>query len=249
MKLLYPVIVSIVVVITFAVATALGVGLPIKVTQTNLSNAELSVVGEGKVDVIPDVAYADVGITVNKLATPKEAQNQLSKVNNDIVVALGKFGIAKDDIKTTNFSINPNYDYSSSGSGAIVGYNGNATLTVKIKKVDTIGSIIDAATTAGATDIYNTRFSVESPEKYREQARTKAIANAKDQAEKIAKELGIKLGKVSNIVESTSGGASPIYADKMAYAPGAMGGGGGVADLQPGSQTVSSTVTLYFEKR
>jgi uncharacterized protein YggE len=246
MKLLYPVIVSIVLLITFAVAGALGVGLPIKVTQTNLTSSELSVVGEGKIDVTPDVAYVDVGVTVNKAATPKDAQNQLTKVNNAIVESLKKFEVAKEDIKTSNFSVNPNYDYSSGGNGSIVGYNGNATLTVKIRKVGAIGDIIDAATTAGATDIYNTRFSVDSPEKYREQARTKAIKNAQDQAQKIAKELGIKLGKVTNIVESTGGSSQVAFAEKAAYASGM---GGGAADLQPGNQTVSSVVTLFFEKR
>ncbi|MFO0703843.1 MAG: SIMPL domain-containing protein [Patescibacteria group bacterium] len=246
MKYTYPVVVAIITVITFAVASALGVGLPIKVSQTAVSGSELSVVGEGKVDVTPDLAYVDVGVTVNKASTPKDAQNQLAKVNNDLVAALKKFEISKEDIKTTNFSVNPNYDYSSGGGGSIVGYNGNATLTVKIRRPDKIGEIIEAATSAGATDIYNTRFSVDKPEKYREQARSKAIANAKEQASQIAKELGIKLGKVTNIVESSgSSGSLPVYSEKAM----GLGGGGGVADLQSGSQTVSSVVTLYFEKR
>jgi len=249
MKIIYPLVVALIVIITLAVSSALGVGIPVKITQTNMSNSELSVVGEGKIDVTPDIAYVDVGVTVNKASTPKDAQNQLTKVNNDIVAALKKFEVSKEDIKTSNFSVNPNYDYSSSGGGSnIVGYNGNATLTVKIRKVDAIGDIIDAATTAGATDIYNTRFSVDAPEKYREQARTKAIKNAQDQAKKIAQELGIKLGKVTNIVESSAGSSPVVFAEKAMYA-GGMGGGGGVADLQPGNQTVSSVITLYFEKK
>ena len=93
-----------------------------------------------------------------------------------------------------------------------------------------------------------TNYSVESPEKYREQARNKAIANAKEQAQKLANELGIRLGKVTNIVESTNdNGPFPMMYKTEAVSLG--GGNAPSADLQPGTQTISSSVTLYFEKR
>ncbi len=71
------------------------------------------------------------------------------------------------------------------------------------------------------------------------------------QAQKLAKTLGIKLGKIVNVVESTPGYVSPNYASKMALS--SAGGLGGAADssaqFEPGSQTISSVVTLYFEKK
>ncbi len=243
MKLIYPLVVSLIVVVFLATASALGIAIPVRVTQTNISNSELSVVGEGKVEIIPDIASVDVGVTVNKVASAKDAQNKLSEINEKIVVALGTLGVNKVDIKTSNFSINPNYNYTDGGQVA-EGYNGNATLSVKIRDTSKVGDVIESATTAGATDIYNTSFSVEDPAKYREQARTKAINNAREQAKKIADQLGIKLGRVTNIVES-SGSTYPIYSEKMATGM----GGGAVPNLEPGSQTVSSTVTLFFEKK
>ena len=85
---------------------------------------------------------------------------------------------------------------------------------------------------------------VSQPELYREQARNAAIKNAKDQAVKIAKNLGIKLGKVTNMVESSSNTPS-YYSKALPVSGGGMGGG---INIEPGSQTVTSEVTLYFEK-
>ena len=89
---------------------------------------------------------------------------------------------------------------------------------------------------------------VDDPAKYRAEARKKAIDNAKEQANKIASDLGIKLGKIVNISESSPDSAVPVYALKDAAMSRGAGGGGNAA-IEPGSQTITSVVTLYFEKR
>ncbi|MFH0773537.1 MAG: SIMPL domain-containing protein [bacterium] len=222
------------------------ISYPLKINITNTSQ-ELAVVGEGKVDVIPDTAYVDVGITVNNLQTVEEARNKIDEINTQLIGAIKKLGIPSKEIKTTNYSVYPTYTYENN-KNRITGYDGNATVTVKTKKTDTVPLIIKEATKAGANQINNTRFVVDDPAAYREEARGKAIANARDQAEKLAKSLGIKLGKVINVVESISGGQSSM--DSVVYAKMSSAGGmGGVPTLESGSETVTSTVTLYFEKR
>ena len=96
--------------------------------------------------------------------------------------------------------------------------------------------------------IGNINYTVENPEKYREEARDQAIANAKTQAQKLANQLGIHLGKVSNIVESsTNPGPIPFAQSDMKTL--AIGSNAPVQPaIQPGTQTIDSTVTLYFEK-
>lgn len=221
------------------------VSLPIRVTNVSTSG-ELAVVGEGKVEAVPDTAYVDVGISVNKVATVKEAQANLAKTNNAIVAAMKKLGIEKENIKTSNYSVYPNYVYKNE-ENIIDGYNGNATLAIKVEKIDLAAAVIEGATNAGANQINGTRFDIDDPSKYREQARMKAISNAKEQAQKLAQTLGIKLGRVVNIVESSNAGSPIPYFAKSAEMSAGYGGGG-APDLQAGSQTVYSTVTLYFEK-
>lgn len=222
-----------------------GLSIPLTITQTNKST-ELSVIGEGKVEVVPDVAYVDVGITVNRAKTVEEAQGQINKVNNDIIAAMSKLNIPKKNIKTSNYSIYPMFNYDS-GKEVQDGYNGNVTISIKTQGTDPVAQVIAEATKAGANQVQGTRFEVENPSKYREEARAKAIANAKEQAQKLAKDLGIKLGKVSNIVEFTqNSGGMPMYAFAEKSA---MGGGGGAPAIEAGSQTITSSVTLFFEKR
>lgn len=221
-----------------------NIRLPVSVT-TSAQSGELAVVGEGKVDIVPDSAHVDLGINVNSVATVQEAQNKIDTVNNAVIAAVEKLGIPKTDVKTTNYSINPSYVYEG-GKDQINGYNGNATITVKTKKTELVPTIIQVATAAGANQVQGARFSIEKPESYRAQARNKAIANAKEQAKALAADLGIKLGKVTNIVESTGvdGGLMP---EMMKAFP--VAGGAGAPAIEPGTQTISSVVTLYFSKK
>ncbi|HVT01680.1 MAG TPA: SIMPL domain-containing protein [Patescibacteria group bacterium] len=224
----------------------LNISYPISVTNRSVSG-ELAVVGSGSVDVVPNNASVQVGIVVSDAATVQEAQQGVNTVNNKIIANLEKLGIKKTDIKTTNYSINPNYNYDN-GKNTITGYSGNANVTIKVKNTDNLAQVIEAATSAGANQVLDTQYSLEDPNKYRDEARDKAIANAKQQAQTLANQLGIKLGRIVNIVESSPDSAPvPMYYQKDAVGL----GGGGVAQptLQPGSQTITSTVTLYFEKR
>lgn len=220
----------------------LDISYPLHVS-TSVTTSELSVVGEGKVDVTPDTAHVNVGIQVSNTPTAEGAQEQISTINNKIIDAMSSLGIKKEDIKTSNYSVFPGY---SNDGRTISGYNGNATISIKIKKTELVSQVVTSATNAGANEIHGVSFSIDDPSKFREQARTKAIEDAKEQAEKLAKNLGIRLGKVVNIVEYQPSSPIPFEAKSMALD--AYGGGGGPS-IEPGTQTVTSTVTLYFEKR
>lgn len=229
-----------------ALMSAFNVALPLTITTQQAS--ELSVVGEGKVDVVPDTAYIDVGITINDAQTSKDAQNSIGKTNNAIIAAMNKLGVKKEDIKTSNYSVYPNYSYEANGNNKLLGYSGNVTITIKVKDTQKASQVIEAATAAGANQIQGTRFVVEDPQKYRDEARSMAIANAKEQAQKLAKSLDIKLGKVVNVVEnSPDSSIMPMYS--TASNAKELGGGGGAPVIESGTQTITSVVTLYFEKR
>lgn len=220
------------------------ISYPLTLVTTNKSS-ELAVVGEGKVEAVPDTAYVDAGITIDKASSVDEAQKKINDTNNKIIADLKAIGIQKTDIKTSNYSISPNYNYVNN-ENKLEGYNGNATITIKVRDPQMASKVIEAVTTAGANQIQGSRFVVDKPELYREEARNAAIKNAKDQAAKIAKDLGIKLGKITNIVESSSSN-DISYSKALPLSVGGMGGSNGV-NIEPGSQTVTSEVTLYFEK-
>lgn len=222
------------------------ISYPISVSTSSVSS-ELSVVGEGKIDVTPDTASVDVGISVTNAPSAKDAQVQIDEVNNKIIEAMKSLSVKKENIQTSNYSIYPSMIYEpDSRKEAVSGYNGNVTVSIKIKDTKLTSRVVDEATKAGANQIQGIQFSVENPETYREKARDEAIANAKTQAEKLAQNLGIKLGKVTNIVESGSSQPPIMYAMDAKLS---SGGGAGGPQVEPGTQTISSVVTLYFEKK
>ncbi|MCS7093457.1 MAG: SIMPL domain-containing protein [Patescibacteria group bacterium] len=223
------------------------ISYPVTITTKNQSS-ELVVVGEGKIEVVPDVAFVEAGVVVDNQPTAKEAKDKLDSINNKIIKALGDIGIKKEDIKTTNYSIYPNYKYENNVN-VISGYNGNAQIEVKIKNdSQLLTRVISLFMDSGANQIQRVRFMIDKPELYREKAREKAIQNAKDQAEKLSRDLGISLGKITNIVESFDGQSQGGYYRPMILAE--EGGIGGQAPLlEAGSRTVISIVRLHFEKK
>ena len=239
---------SLILILTFIflwVVNFFNISYPLTITSMQTSG-ELAVVGVGKVDIIPDTASVDLGIVVSDVKTVDEAQTKMNTVNNAIVESVKKVGIDEKDVKTSNYSITPTYNYDR-GANSITGYSGNATVTIKVRDTSKLPAVIQEATKAGANQVMGTNYLVDKPETYREKARQMAINNAKEQAQKLASQLGIRLGRVTNIVESSNGtGPIPMmYAEKSI----GMGGQAPAPDLQPGTQTITSTVTLYFEKR
>ena len=228
------------IIVVLLVIKVFDISYPISIT-TKAVSSELSVVGEGKVEAVPDIAQVSAGIVADG-ATVEAVEQKINEVNNAVVSALTNLGIAEEDIKTASYSISPNYNFET-GRNIISGYSGNSTLTIKVKNIKQLPQVITAATAEGANQIYNTQYTIDDPAKYREEARNKAIENAKEQARKLSGELGIKLGKIVNIVESTPGPGRivPLFSREA--------GLGGAPDLQPGSQTITSIVTLYFERR
>lgn len=224
-----------------------NISFPLTVTQR--TDSELAVVGEGKVDITPDTASVDLGIIVNDAKTVEEAQTKINTINNAIVAGVQAAGVDKKDVRTSNYSVTPNYNYDK-GANTITGYNGNVTVTIKVRDTTKLAEVIQQATKGGANQVMGTNYTVDKPEDYREKARQKAIDNAKEQAQKLASQLGIRLGKVVNIVESSGGtGVVPMMYEKSAVVMNMGGSNMPAPDLQPGTQTITSTVTLYFDKK
>lgn len=225
----------------------LDISYPVRVTSA-YPTTEFSVTGEGKVEVVPDTATINAGITVSAAKDVATAQKEINEVNNKIIEGLKDLDVNKKDIKTSEYNIYPNYNYENGQK--IDGYMGNATVTIKTHRLDQVQSILSKLTEAGANQIQGVSFSVDDITKVRVKARNKAIEDAKKQAQQLAQDTGIKLGKITNIIESSGPEGYPPYMAKS------YGVGGDVeeiaapdATIEPGSQTITTTVTLFFEKK
>ncbi len=199
--------------------------------------------GTGKVVGTPDIATVDMGMTTQDA----NVQNALKKNNekmNALIATLKTVGVLPADIKTSRFNVYPNYDYSSSRQ-TIIGYTADQGVTVKVRKLDAVSQVLDAAASAGANQVSGLNFTIDNPETLQTSAREKAIADATAKAATLSKELGIKFSKVVNFSESNNGYAPMPY---LSYAKDSMGSSASAApSIETGSLDVTSNVTLTFE--
>jgi uncharacterized protein len=220
--------------------------IPFAVNSITTSSDDLfSVTGTGEVSGTAKTTNFSVGVT-ETAATADAARSAMNTATNKVIERLKALGIDEKKIKTTNYNINPNYDYSRGGQGTITGYTASQSLEVEAESTDIAQQAIDASTQAGANVISGVQFELtETNRKELEmEATKKAIADAKEKAQEIAGLSGIKLGRVMNIQVNPAGGQPPImFQAKEAF--------GGVADsatrLAPGENKVMVSVTLFYE--
>lgn len=220
-----------------------GPGLPVNVISTQKTDL-FTVNGEGKVTAIPDTARVMIGISIDR-PNLKTAQEEANRITNTITDQLIKLGIDKKDIKTTNYSINPSYDYTSSPPRSS-GFTINITQEITVKNLDLVNQAIDITTANGANIVGGLYFTVND-EKQKElegEARTLAIKDAKEKAVQMADAAGITLGRVINIQEVPSDFPRPV---PLRAVP--EGGAGGETQVQPGTSEITSQIILTFETR
>jgi len=206
----------------------------------------ITISGEGKVTAIPDIAQISLGIQTEKWKVV-DAQKENAEKMNKIIKDLKDMNIDDKDIKTTNYSIYPRYDWNE-GVQILRGYQVSQDVMVKVRDLEKVGDILDTAASSGANQIGGLNFTIDEPEDLRQQAREEALVNAKEKAEALAKVAGAKLGKLVSFNESSSGYATPYYADyAMEAKTMGMGGGGGMPEVEPGSQEIIINVTVTYE--
>lgn len=202
----------------------------------------ITIVGEGKAIGKPDVAMVDLGV----LSTSKkvsEAQADNTKKMNELVDRLLKMSISKEDMKNTQYYINPRYDYID-GRSVLAGYDVQQTLKVKIRDLDKVGAALAIAGEVGANQVGGLNITIDDPEPLRAEARIKAAYSARAKAATLAKSIGVQLGRVVSFSESSSDEQPPYYLKETF---GAGGGGAPAPSIQTGSLEITSSVSLSYE--
>ncbi|MCC6902089.1 MAG: SIMPL domain-containing protein [Polyangiaceae bacterium] len=169
----------------------------------------VSVTGRGEAQAAPDVAFFDVGVEVDA-PTVGAARTSAAKSAERVIAALKKNGVAAKDIQTASLSIQPRYDHVA-GRDKITGYGVTTSVTVKARNLDQIGSLIDDAIAAGgnATRVNGIRFGFDDPSRLRDDARQRAVADARRRAEELARLSGVKLAGPITVEELAQREAMP----------------------------------------
>ena len=216
----------------------------------------ISVTGEGEVVSVPDVASFSFTVSADAKAV-SDAQNQVTAKMDAILEGLKGLGIEEKDIKTTDYSVWPKYNYEQiycittpcpQGRQVPDGYTANHNVSVKIRKTEDAGKALALAGEKGATGLSGISFTVDDPDQPLNEARAKAIQDAKKKAEMLADELGIRLVRVVNFYDNTGGVPMPYYAE-------GMGGDMMKSSIAPaptlpmGENKIQVNVTVTYEVR
>jgi hypothetical protein len=223
----------------------------------NPATDTVTVQGDGQATLPPDVAR--VSFTVqNTAVTVVDAQAATTKQANAALEFVKEQGVADKDAKTLSYNISPQYSYPNpcpsgtacpmySGTPKIVGYEVSETIQVTMRDLTAVGTMLNGLGKLSVQNISGPAFALDDSTAGYDAARADAIAKAKTQASLLAKQLGVRLGKIVNFSESSGGYAYPM----MAY-----GMGGGVADtkasspnIPTGENTYSASVSITYEIR
>jgi hypothetical protein len=205
----------------------------------------LSVNGTGRAFPTPDIAYIYIGVHTEE-ETAAEAVETNNAQTQQVISALRDAGVAANDIRTTNFSIWPNQQYSPEGQPTSTRYVVDNSVFVTVRELDSLGDLLDSAIGAGANSINSIQFDVSDKDEALAEAREEAVRDAQEQAQQLAEAAGMSLGEVQSI--SFYDSAPVPFMDSFGK------GGGGVAvesavPIQPGQLTLTVTVSISYEIR
>jgi uncharacterized protein len=201
----------------------------------------ISVTGEATISAPPDLAQIDAGVA-SDAKTAREASDANNAAMAKVLQALKNTGIDEKDVQTSRLSLQPQYASpvsSRPGPSSVTGYRASNHVTVRLRDVAKVAGVIDTLVAAGANEIGGINFTVSQASRLLDEAREKAVADARRKAEIYARAAGVTLGAPLSISE---GGAPvmPVFRTKMAPMTAAA------TPIAQGEETLSVSVSITW---
>lgn len=220
---------------------------PTALTQESTSLSRITMTGVGINQTPPDMAQLSTGVETRG-KTAREATRANSEAMQAVIKALKDAGLEDKQLKTSQFSLVPEYIYprdqnGQSGPPKLTGYRVSNQLTITIDELQSLGTLLDMVITAGANQVGTIRFGLKDPSKAADTARQKAAADASRKARLYAEATGMALGRVLSITEGAVGvpASSRARAEALAFQ---------AADAVPivsGQESVRASATITWE--
>jgi uncharacterized protein YggE len=221
--------------LVFGAAALAGIGRPESAGGASDEPKDgITVTGTGHVHAVPDEAEFSLGVTT-KGQTAQEALAANSTRMRALIEALKGAGVADRDMQTRDVSVGANYE----ADGKEGGYSARNSLSVRITELDRAGAILDAASRAGANEVYGPSLSRSDREGLETRALKDAVANARKRAEALADSAGVSLGDVTAISEQSQ-------PDGPVWAMAERAAADSEVPIEPGREEITASVTVTF---
>ena len=209
-------------------------------------NSEITVSSSATVRLVPDKATISFGVNTQQ-ETAEKAQSENAKTVKTAITQLTKNGVAEKSIRTTYYSMYPEYDYSGDGEQQLKGYYVSTTLSVQDQNVADLGKLLSACVSAGVNNVDSVQFFCSGYDEAYQQALEQAVADSKGKAEVLAAAEGKELGEVVNVTEGWQDTSARYGSDANVSMTGTgEADGTGIPAFQPGESEIVANVTVTY---
>jgi uncharacterized protein YggE len=169
------------------------------------SQRTITVNGQGKASAPPDMAIIETGVVTHGV-TAIEALSENNQIMGRIMDILIGHKIAEKDVQTSMLNVIPEYKQDDRGriEEKIIGYSVRNQVQVRVRDLKYLGQVIDALVRAGSNQVSGISFGIDDPARVINQARERAIADARGRAELYARSAGVREGKILAINEQAT---------------------------------------------
>lgn len=206
-----------------------------------LAGTRLDVVATGEVARVPDIVLINAGVTT-QAATASEAIRANAVQIDSMRAALRRTGVADRDIQTSSVNLSPEWRHVENRSPQFIGYRAHHMVNVRFRDVANAGRILDALVAAGANEINGPTFEIERPETALDEARTRALADARTRADLYARSLGMRVRRILSVSEAGAAMPGPVPFARRDMAQSAS-----ATNIVLGEQALSVSLTVSFE--
>ena len=212
---------------------------PVAFAQSQQGPHVIVTTGQASIEMAPDIAWVAIAAEF-RASTPEAAQKGSAEAMTAVQAALTRVGIARADVRTTGYSVQPDVERSG-GRTRVIGYIARNQIDVRVLDLGRLGAVIDAAGSTGATSMAGLRFDLADRATVERDALRRAVEDAMARARAMADGAKVTLGSIVRIDEQAQ--FRPVYAREMqmqaAEAP--------ATPISPGEIQVSAQVTLTVQ--
>lgn len=228
----------------------IGTGVP----ATNT----ITVSGTGEVFAVPDTATFNVSVQ-EEAKEVSDAQDAATEKSNAIYAYLKKEGVDEKDIRTTDYSVYPQYEWETKvcaggycppgGEQILTGFQVSQTLTVKVRDTKKAGDLLSGVGSLGASTVSGLSFTIDDEDALKQEARTMAIEEARAKADELSKELGVRIVRVVGFNENEGGYPAPYAYGRGGVAMDVMESKAVAPEIPVGENKIVSSVSVTYEIR
>jgi uncharacterized protein len=216
--------------------------------ETKPETPTLTVSETGTVTHAPDTAFVTFGLeTTGKSLTDAQRRNSLAM--RKVMDRLRDLQIDEERIQTSAFTVSPQYRPPPNrpadpppASTEIVGYIVSNMVTVEIRALDRVGTVIEEVLKAGANSFQGLHWGLRDEQAVRLNALKQAAAKAREKASVLSETLHVKLARILSVTEGGQAIRPPMPMARMA-----MEASAGDVPISPGELKIEATVTLVYE--